>query len=329
MTSKNNNNRMLIVRGLAFAALVLLAFAYVSPTWWVSLKAPQYPATAFPDGIRIHFHMDGVFNGCELIKSDEKQEDEALNCKHEMDAINHFVGMYPIAAGGPVERAYSPFLFSLLGVMLVAFMIPGRRTRLIVFSAGCVGIAAWMTVAMHTSDGVKLLSPNYLSDVVGTMDLEPEDYAGWSGLQSIHESYSEALGRYFRDLKKINPRIDLMMTWANVIYWAILAAMAAFAAGLWLIRPVYWLLALIPAALPVFFVIEYASWLWWFGHSLSEMGAFSIKPFMPTVFGQGKVAQFSTHSYPHYGYGLIAAQGLVMLLAMLLRRKQLKESEDS
>ena len=30
----------------------------------VSLTAPNYPKDAFPDGIRIHFHFNGVFNGC-------------------------------------------------------------------------------------------------------------------------------------------------------------------------------------------------------------------------------------------------------------------------
>jgi len=149
MTDQNQNTsgRMLAVRALARAALGMLAFAYVSPTWWVSLKAPQYPEIAFPDGIRIHFHMDGVFNGCQKVVVEERQaEEEALNCKHEMDAINHYVGMYPIAAGGPVERLLSPFVFTLLGLMIVVFVVPGRRPRTIVVTAGCVAIDAWMTV---------------------------------------------------------------------------------------------------------------------------------------------------------------------------------------
>jgi hypothetical protein len=46
---------------------------------------------------------------------------------------------------------------------------------------------------------------------------------------------------------------------------------------------------------------------------------------MPTVFGEGKVAQFSTYSYPHYGYLLLLAGAAVLLLALLIRRKQLRE----
>src|SRR5574340_666251 len=56
-------NPMMLVRGLTLAALILLVVSYFTPIWWVSLTAPNYPKEAFPDGIRIHFHFNGVFNG--------------------------------------------------------------------------------------------------------------------------------------------------------------------------------------------------------------------------------------------------------------------------
>ena len=326
MTTRDNKN--LIIRGLAFAALVMLAIAYVSPIWWVSLKAPQYPDVAFPDGIRIHFHMDGVFNGCEKIESAEKTETEALNCKHEMDAINHFVGMYPIAAGGPVERLLSPFTFSLLGLVIIVFVTPGRKARVAVMAFGGIAIGAWMSVGLFTSGGNSVLSPNYVTDVVTTMDLYPEEYADWSGIEMMKESYNEALGRYFRDMKVINKAIILMTNATYIAYGAILAVCLALVIGLWKFRFTYWVLPLIPIALPVAFIVEYAAWLWWFGHSLHEMGAFTLKPFMPTVLGQGKVAQFYTYSYPHYGYGLLVGVGFCMLLAALIRRKQIRETGE-
>ena len=85
---------------LGLVAVALLAAIYFLPTWWVALKAPNYPPEAFPDGVRIHFHMNGVFNGCQKIESTEIHEDQALDCVHEMDTINHYVGMYPIAEIG-------------------------------------------------------------------------------------------------------------------------------------------------------------------------------------------------------------------------------------
>ena len=103
-----------IYRGFTVAGIALLAAIYFVPIWWVSLTAPNYPPEAFPDGVRIHFHANGVFNGCEKVAKTEITETEALDCVHEMDTINHYVGMYPIAAGGVLEKAFSPFLFTLL-----------------------------------------------------------------------------------------------------------------------------------------------------------------------------------------------------------------------
>ena len=88
---------------------------------------------------------------------------------------------------------------------------------------------------------------------------------------------------------------------------------------------IYWLMILVPMALPIFFVIEYSAWLWWYGHNLNSMGAFTVKPFMPTVFGDGKVAQFTTHSYPYWGFFLMLIYSALLALAALLRRKDLKE----
>jgi hypothetical protein len=47
---------------------------------------------------------------------------------------------------------------------------------------------------------------------------------------------------------------------------------------------------------------------------------------MPTVFGEGKVAQFSTFSYPYWGYGLLLLACGCLLMALLLRRRQMRDS---
>jgi len=54
------------------------------------------------------------------------------------------------------------------------------------------------------------------------------------------------------------------------------------------------------------------------------MGAFTLKPFMPTVFGQGKVAQFTTLSYPHTGFGLMVVVAVLLFVAALMRRRELR-----
>ncbi len=324
---------VMLLSGAALVLLLLLVHnpftgtPTSAPVWWVSLTAPQYPDAAFPDGIRIHFHVDGVFNGCRYVESQETYESERLNCKHEMDAINHYVGMYPIASGAPVERAFAPFVFSLLGLMIVAFALPGRLLRTGALAVGGIAIAVWMSLAIHTEGGVLLFSPNYLADMQGTMDLDREDIAEMTGFEAIQESYHEALGRYFPNPETMKMRAGIVATATWLVYGGLIAAIALLVVGVWRWRPFYWLLAGVPMLLPVFFVLDYAGWLWWFGHSLNEMGAFTVKPFMPTVFGDGKVAQFATHSYPNTGFGLMMGVAVLMAAAMVIRSRELKRGQ--
>jgi len=88
--------------------------------------------------------------------------------------------------------------------------------------------------------------------------------------------------------------------------------------------PFWWVLALPAILAPLAFLVDFTGWLWWFGHNLHEWAAFTVKPFMPTVMGEGKVAQFTTYAYPHYGFALSIASSLCVLVATLLRRKELR-----
>ncbi|RKT43601.1 hypothetical protein BDD21_0941 [Thiocapsa rosea] len=390
-----SDRRTSLIFGLSLIGLILLGVIYFVPIWWVSLTAPNYPPESFPDGVRIHFHMNGVFNGCKMVEKSEITEDEALNCVHEMDTINHYVGMYPISAGGVVERAFAPFLLSMLGVMVVGFAIPGSKTRLAVMGAGFALIVGWMAMTFYTADGLKLNSRGYLSALALALDQEtatPEaekrlspaealiaqmkaslegdaepkvapgapDIGGvadpdkaalaaslrgaferdqakqpsgerrpWtgSGHQVLAWHYGKSLGRYFNNPEEIQPMVGIMSTAAHVVFWSIIGAMLVL---LWGARrsegTLYWLLILAPMALPLLFILDYSAWLWWYGHNMNAMGAFTVKPFMPTVFGDGKVAQFGTHSYPYWGFGLMLLLSAVLAAASLLRRKQLKSS---
>ena len=173
----------------------------------------------------------------------------------------------------------------------------------------------------------------YISILKGAYDadqtrLKQAAQEPWNGSvrQIIYWHYAKALGRWFNNPAEIKPLVSTMRLAGTVVFWGILAGMLALLVVAYNNRwPLFWLLAIIPALLPVFFIIEYAGWLWWYGHSMNVMGAFSLKPFMPTVFGQGKVAQFTTLSYPHYGFGLMLLFSIATILAMLIRRKGLKE----
>jgi hypothetical protein len=402
------NKRGLISSLLILASTVLLIVIYYSPVWWVALTAPNYPEEAFPDGVRIDFHMNGVFNGCKKIDKAELAEDEALDCVHEMDTINHYVGMYPIAAGGVIERAFSPFLVGLLAVMLLGFMCTRPKIRLGIVSVGFSAIAVWMAMTWYGNGGLNYHNAGYIFALVTSMDqdtqkelasqnvdigalgtkslaklrasLAGKEYADeasdsatadsdnaasnvpeelsekesnilhlksifdvdqakksaderqkWNGSlrQMMSWHYQKNLGRYFNNQEEIRPMVKTMGMVADVVFFGIIGAMLLLIFGVWKnIKPLYWLMILVPMALPVFFVIEYSGWLYWYGHTLNQMGAFTVKPFMPTVFGQGKVAQFTTHSYPAIGFFMMLGMAVMLALAALIRRKQMKENDE-
>ena len=169
------------------------------PIWAVSLEAPNYPKEAFPEGIPVYFHFDGYSGEV-----------------HEMNTINHYVGMDPMWIGGIIEREIGIYALLALSLGMIYFI-----------------------------------------------------------------AYNSKFLNY---------------------------------------------IVLIPASLPLLFIADSSYWLYWFGHNLHDWGAFKIKPFMPTVFGDGKIAQFVTHSYPTVGFYLIVAISLLSLLAFFAKQKALKES---
>jgi len=388
MVSSMDSKRSVIANLLLLATICLLVATYYAPLWWVSLTAPNYPEEAFPDGVRIHFHMNGVFNGCKKIEKDEILEEEALDCVHEMDTINHYVGMYPIAAGGVIERAFSPFLISMLGVMLLGFMLNRPAVRMGVLGAGFAVIAVWMYLTYYGADGLHYQNKGFISALVtaidqdtsketetlspgaaliarlkasleetGTAVPEPagaadkavniehlrisfekdqqrkpqQQQSDWdgSGAQMLAWHYEKTLGRYFNVPEEIKPMVAKMTLAADVMFWGIIAAMVLLLFGARKTGGLlYWMLVLPVLFLPLLFLIDYSGWLWWYGHRLNAMGAFTVKPFMPTVFGDGKVAQFTTHSYPSIGFGLMLLASLLTGLAALIRRRQLSGKHE-
>jgi hypothetical protein len=324
MLEKTQQERRIAV--LTLIALVAMVAAYFSPIWWVSLTAPNYPKDAFPDGIRIHFHFDAVKNGCSVAgvgsrmgretmqtdmgadserynpildaKKDINKEAAGLDCVHEMNTINHYVGMFPIATGAPVEKPLAKFFFGFFAVMLLGFITPAGRRRLAVLGGGFVAVSAWMLV----------------------------DQFALGHLASHVQAYTTEAATFFNEPARIKVWGDNVTLYSQIAMGGLIAAMVVVVLGVARMPRFSLLLALVPSLLPVYFVIEYAGWLWFFGHNMHAWGAFTVKPFMPTVFGEGKVAQFSTYSYPYWGYGLLMVVFVCLALALLLRRREMRES---
>jgi hypothetical protein len=321
----NTQKQMMTIRVLTLIAIVLMVAAYFSPIWWVSLTAPNYPKDAFPDGIRIHFHFNGVFNGCktaivktgrqaELMQSDLgddlaarnnpaidlKKQEVGLNCVDEMNTINHYVGMYPIDTGSPVELRLSKFIFAFMAVMMLAFMATQRKRQLLILGVGFAAVAVWMVT----------------------------DQLVMGQLEAFAAHYHQEAAKFFNQPEVLDVWVANLKFATKMAIAGLIVAMGIVMLGVWKVRHFSLVLILVPALLPVFFVLDYAGWLWFFGHHLNSWGAFTVKPFMPTVFGEGKVAQFSTYSYPYYGYAMLLGASAAAIVALLIRRKLMRGNPD-
>lgn len=62
--------------------------------------------------------------------------------------------------------------------------------------------------------------------------------------------------------------------------------------------------------------------LWIYGHELDPKAPMHIKPFMPKVFGEQTIANFTQSSYPQMGTYLLWIFMILLLLAMWLSRKE-------
>lgn len=187
---KNNLSKMIEKR----AEISVASF----PVWSISLEAPNYPKEAFPDGIPLYVHVDGYSGDV-----------------HEMNTLNHYIGMYPVEYGGNTERAVSPYYLLIATICMLLFLYyDGKGNSL-------------------------LMIPTIVA--------------------------------------------------------------------------------------PLFFMAAYIGWLYWYGHNMQEWGAFTLKPFMPTALGDGKVAQFTTHSYPSIGFWVMIIMSILSLLAIFSKNKYIKE----
>ncbi len=78
------------------AAAILLLVSIFLPYWSLTLHAPQYPA-----GLRVEARLNGVSGDV-----------------NEIDGLNHYIGMRPLAEAASFERS-----ISILGVAVVALLI--------------------------------------------------------------------------------------------------------------------------------------------------------------------------------------------------------------
>jgi hypothetical protein len=183
-------------------------------------------------------------------------------------------------------------------VALLGFALANQKARVVVLGAGFTAVSAWMFV--------DLFGRGLLNDAV--------------------TSYTHEAAKYFNEAEKIAHWGEQLRSISTGIAVGLVVVMGLLTFASWKWRGFQLVLGIVPALLPVFFVGAYAAWLWFFGHNMHPWGAFTLKPFMPTVFGDGKVAQFSTHSYPHQGFAVLAAMTVLLVIAVVRRRGELLDA---
>lgn len=115
------------------------------------------------------------------------------------------------------------------------------------------------------------------------------------------------------------------------------AVIAVGALGLLLMAAVFiqnrWagLLALPAVLYPAGFLADLSYWLYRFGHELDPKAALSssIKPFTPSVLGEGHVGQFRTMASVEAGFYLAMFAGGVILIGLYFHRRAYKPLADA
>lgn len=250
---------------------ILIIAVYFMPIWWVALQSHQYPKSMYPKGIRIEFKYNGVYNGCEGVQERaEITTNEGAECLVEMNAINHYIGMFPI--------------------------VQGVNSR----------------VFEEQKEGQKKAVPEYYvfdtkKDGSGEDVIDPK--TGSPEQINVTPGYLKFLNGILVNSKYI------------FVFFVLMAVI--FIVTPKKTNPIF---AIIPALLPFYFLFLYMYSMYWYGHHLDLHGggAFAgIKPFMPTIFGHGKVAQFETVSFPYYGFIIALLVFVLFVLAILFKRKDI------
>lgn len=96
-----------------------------------------------------------------------------------------------------------------------------------------------------------------------------------------------------------------------------LVVVAMMAAG----KNLGWIPMLIGIGLPLGFVVDTFYYMYSFGHNLDPRAPIDMKPFTPTLFGEGRVGQFKTMAGPSWGWWMAAVAVVLLGVAFWQRRK--------
>jgi copper chaperone NosL len=134
---------LLLVRGLILLSTLLFAISHIWKYWELRLNAPQYPGGLF---VSVYTHD---------VRGDVR----------EVDGLNHYIGMAPLAEAAQFERAIAPYaivVFVILGIV-AAFLprswAPLLTVPIILFPfVVFIDLFAWLYYFGHNLDPTAALS---------------------------------------------------------------------------------------------------------------------------------------------------------------------------
>ncbi|HEY6146884.1 MAG TPA: hypothetical protein VIZ69_04270 [Thermoanaerobaculia bacterium] len=101
-------------RGILVIATMLLAFAYLTPLWRMTMFAPQYP-----DGLRLSIYSYKLEGG-------NKGQDVK-----EINILNHYIGMKDLTTADFTEFKWIPFVVGGLGLLFLRSAALGKMRMLV------------------------------------------------------------------------------------------------------------------------------------------------------------------------------------------------------
>lgn len=101
-------------RALLLVAAAVVIGAIFLPLWQITLVAPQYE-----EGLRLHIYAYKLVGG------------HGGQDVFEINTLNHYIGMHPIAQSDFVEMKWMPFAFGIFALLALRAAVVGRMISLI------------------------------------------------------------------------------------------------------------------------------------------------------------------------------------------------------
>ena len=176
-----------LARAMTAAAALLLLLLFAFPLWRIELLAPQYP-----EGIGMLIRIDDV--------QGIKEQD-----LHNINGLNHYIGMKEIHADAIPELRYMPWLVGALIAMGLLVAAWGRRRALAAWLAtflalGLAGLAdfwRWAYDYGHDLDPdaiIKVPGMSYTPPIIGTKQLLNFTASSWPSTGAIAAGIAFAIG---------------------------------------------------------------------------------------------------------------------------------------